>query len=66
MGGSVMLLIELTKALAQGKDVRWSNDGYKVHWYGDVINITYERNGFTGALHTDELGQCYINNKETL
>ena len=61
-----MMLRELTKALAQGKDVRWSNGGYKVHWDGDVIQITYESNGFTGALHASELGQCYIkeNNNE--
>lgn len=61
-----MLLSALTKALAQGKNVRWSNDGYKVHWDGDVINITYESNGFTGALHASELEQCYVNNKETV
>ena len=53
-----MLLRELTKALAQGKNVRWTNDGYKVHWDRDVILITYESNGFTGALDTNELKQC--------
>ena len=59
-----MLLRELTKALAQGKNVRWTNDGYKVHWDRDVILITYESNGFTGALDTNELKQCYIKENE--
>ena len=56
----MMLLRELTKALAKGKNVRWTNDGYKVHWDSDVIVITYESNGFTGALDTNELKHCYI------
>jgi hypothetical protein len=57
---SKMQLRELTKALAKGLDVRWSNNGYKVHWDGDVIMVTYEANGFTGALDVEEIKDCYI------
>jgi len=57
---SKMQLRELTKALAKGLDVRWSNSGYKVHWDGDVIMVTYEANGFTGALDVEEIKDCYI------
>ena len=55
-----MILRELTQALAQNKDVRWSNDGYKVYWQGDFISAIYESNGFNCALHTDEIKDCYV------
>lgn len=55
-----MILRELTQALAKGKNVRWSNDGYKVYWNNDTILAVYENNGFTCALHTDEIQECYI------
>jgi hypothetical protein len=55
-----MLLRELTKALASGKDVRWASDGYKVWWFGDMICAIYENNGFNCALTTEEVERCYI------
>jgi len=55
-----MQLHELTRALAKGSHVCWVNDGYKVHWSGDAIRITYEANGFGAVLHISELEQCYI------
>lgn len=55
-----MKLRELTKALAQGKDVRWASDGYKVWWDGDIISVIYENNGFNCALDTSEVERCYI------
>jgi hypothetical protein len=55
-----MLLRELTKALAQGKDVRWASDGYKVWWDGDMICAIYENNGFNCALTASEVERCYI------
>ena len=41
-----MELRELTQALVANKNVRWSNDGYKVYWDGDSIAALYEANGF--------------------
>tara|TARA_R100001377_G_scaffold68271_2_gene43554 strand:- start:1643 stop:1822 length:180 start_codon:yes stop_codon:yes gene_type:complete len=55
-----MELRELTQALAAGKNVRWSNDGYKVYWQGDMISALYEDNGFNCALHVNEVAKCYI------
>ena len=55
-----MKLRELTQALAAGKDVRWSNDGYKVYWQGDMISAVYEDNGFNCALDVIEVERCYI------
>ena len=55
-----MELRELTQALAAGKNVRWSNDGYKVYWQGDMISALYEDNGFNCCLHLSEVDQCYI------
>ncbi len=55
-----MTLRELTQALAKGKNVRWASDGYKVYWLNDTIHAIYEPNGFTCALHTDEIEECYI------
>ena len=55
-----MLLRELTKALAEGKDVRWASDGYKVWWSGDMICAIYENNGFNCTLTSGEVWQCYI------
>ena len=61
-----MELRELTQALAAGKNVRWSNDGYKVYWQGDMISALYEDNGFNCALHVNEVAKCYIKNEEEL
>ena len=55
-----MKLRELTQALAAGKDVRWSNDGYKVYWQGDMISAVYEDNGFNCALDVIEVERCYV------
>jgi hypothetical protein len=55
-----MRLNELTRALAAGLNVRWANDGYKVYWQDDVIYVTYEPNGFTGALAISEIEDCYV------
>ena len=55
-----MQLNELTRALGRGDDVRWSNDGYRVHWDNDVIMVTYTQNGFCAALHANELPECYV------
>ena len=55
-----MQLHELTRALAKGSHVCWVNDGYKVHWSGDVIRVTYEANGFGSVLDISELNKCYI------
>jgi hypothetical protein len=59
-----MLLRELTKALAQGKDVRWASDGYKVYWDGDMIAAIYESNGFNCGLSAEEVDRCYIREEE--
>ena len=40
--------------------MRWASDGYKVYWQDDVIYVTYEPNGFTGALAVSEIKDCYI------
>ena len=61
-----MELRELTQALSTNKNVRWSNDGYKVYWDGDMICALYEDNGFNCALHVDEVAKCYIKNEEEL
>ena len=49
-----MKLREITQALANGDDVRWSNDGYRVQWEnllnGPAITIRYTANGFGGAM----------------
>jgi hypothetical protein len=55
-----MKLHELTRHLAKGNQVYWTNDGYKVHWSGDIIRITYISNGFGAALDISELDQCYV------
>jgi hypothetical protein len=55
-----MKLRELTQALATGKDIRWSNDGYKVYWQGDMISAVYEDNGFNCALDVTEVERCYV------
>ena len=62
-----MKLREITQALANGSDVRWSNDGYRVQWEnllnGPAITIRYTANGFGGAMAGSEMKACYI--KET-
>jgi len=55
-----MELRELTQALVTNKNVRWSNDGYKVYWDGDTICALYEDNGFNCALDVTEVGRCYV------
>lgn len=59
-----MDLRELTQALANGDDVRWINDGYRVQWEnllnGPAITIRYTSNGFGGAMHGSEMKNCYI------
>jgi len=55
-----MKLRELTQALVAGKNVRWSNDGYKVYWDGDTICALYEDNGFNCALDVTEVERCYV------
>ena len=61
-----MELRELTQALVANKNVRWSNDGYKVYWDGDSIAALYEDNGFNCALDASEVAKCYIKNEEEL
>jgi len=58
-----MELRELTQALATNKNVRWSNDGYKVYWQGDMISAVYEDSGFNCALDASEVAKCYIKNE---
>jgi hypothetical protein len=59
-----MTLRELTQALANGDDVRWSNDGYTVQWEnlpnGPAICIRYTANDFGGAMDSSEMKDCYI------
>ena len=59
-----MQLRELTQALSNGDDVRWSNDGYHVQWEtlpnGAAICIRYTANGFGGAMADSEIKDCYI------
>jgi len=61
-----MELRELTQALSTNKNVRWSNDGYKVYWDGDMICALYEDNGFNCALDASEVAKCYIKNEEEI
>jgi hypothetical protein len=59
-----MQLREITQALANGDDVRWANDGYRVQWEnlpnGPAITIRYTANGFGGAMAGSEMKDCYI------
>ena len=59
-----MELRELTIALAENKDVRWSNDGYKVYWYWDKICVVFTSNNFNCALSATEVEHCYIKEEE--
>ena len=59
-GGGKMELHQLTRALADGADIRWSHDDYRVHWSNDAIRITYWPNGWGAVLHVSELAQCYV------
>tara|TARA_Y100000389_G_scaffold130802_1_gene128226 strand:+ start:80 stop:274 length:195 start_codon:yes stop_codon:yes gene_type:complete len=64
-----MKLRELTQALAQGSDVRWFSDGYRVKWenlpHGPAITIRYTANGFGGAMEGSEMKDCYIKELST-
>jgi hypothetical protein len=59
-----MTLRELTQSLAADQDVRWANDGYRVHWSqtpkGPMIVATFTSNNFTCALDDSEVKGCYI------
>lgn len=55
-----MELHQLTRALADNAEIRWTNDNYRVHWSGDAIRITYIPNGWGAVLHASELAQCYV------
>ena len=55
-----MELHQLTRALADGAEVRWKNESYRVHWSGDAIRITYWPTGWGAMLHTSELKHCYV------
>ena len=55
-----MFLRELTKALHEGKEVRWSNEDYTVYWDGPIICVHYERTGMNCALAIEEIKDCYV------
>lgn len=55
-----MKLRELTRALADNKNVKWGNDGYFIEWQGDTIVCVHEKSGFQAALEISEMKDCYI------
>ena len=62
-----MKLRELTQALSDGSDVRWSNDCYRVKWEtlpsGPAITVRHD-NGFGGAMADSEIKDCYLKGTE--